>query len=200
MSFQRPAEKILAPDNRSPDRIIADAIAHQENTCRQQIEKLRAEYQSLAVTVHKIDPRYKVESFPAGDTTQMQLLDLKAIVASAKELVVSLKDLVPQLREQQEAKRKAGLSPIEALEERVKDLERGRVADRAEIAALRAQFAARFDSETSSPSLQRKPSSVPPMLMATARRGGGTVSAFFGDDPHVPPGDNGVRRLGKSPS
>jgi hypothetical protein len=116
--------------------------------------------------------------------------DRIALVASAEEVANELRKQIPQLREQKEARRKAALSPIEALEERVKDLERGRAEDRAEIAALHAQFAAHFGRGPSSPSLQHKSSSVPPMLMATAQRGGGAVSAFFGDDPHERPEAN----------
>lgn len=189
-------EKIPAPDHRSVDQIIAVSIAQQKNEGRGQIEKLRREYQSLASDVHEIDPRHKLASFPAGDPAEIEVPALKAMVASAKELVVDLRNLIPQLLEQKETERKAGLSPIEALDERVKNLERGAVDDRAEIAALRAQFAARFGSETSSPSLRRKQSEAPPLVPANAQRGGGAVNKFFGDDEAVPP-SGGVRRVGR---
>lgn len=195
MSFHLPPERIPAPEHRSVDRIIADEIAQQESKCRDQIEKLRADYQSPTADVLEVEPRHKVPVFPEGDPAAMEVFALKAMVGSAQEVVATLQRLIPELREQQEAKRKAALSPTEALEERVADLERGRADDRAEIAALRARFAEHFGRGPTSPSSQRTASSVPPMVMATAQRGGGTVSAFFGDDPHVPPGGGGVRRV-----
>jgi chromosome segregation ATPase len=190
-------ERIPAPENRSLSRVIADAIVHNESTCREQIEKLRADYQSLAAAVNEIDPRYKVESFPGGDTSRMELPDLKAIVASARELVVGLRDLILQLREQKEAERKAALRPTEALQEEIANLKQELGATRARLARIEARLGLDLPDTLSSPSLRHKPSSVPPMLMATAQRGGGAVSKFFGDDPHAAPAGGGVRRVGR---
>jgi chromosome segregation ATPase len=197
MSFQIPAEKIPALDNRSPHRILADAIADDESTCREQIEKLRAEYQSLAAAVHEIDPRYKVESFPGGNTSRMELPGLRAMEASARELVVGLRDLIPRLREQKEAERKAALTPTEALQEEIANLKEELGAARARLARIEARLGLDLPDIPSATSLRHKQSSAPPMLMATAQRGGGTVSAFFGDDPHAPPSGGGVRRAGR---
>ena len=176
---------------------MVDAIVHNESTCREQIEKLRAEYQSLAAAVNEIDPRYKVESFPGGDTSRMELPDLKTIVASARELVVGLRDLIPQLSEQREAKRKAGLSPNELLQEEVANLKEELDATQARLARIEARLGPDVPDAPSSPSLRHKSSSAPPMLMATAQRGGGTVNRFFGDDPHALPSGGGVRRAGR---
>jgi chromosome segregation ATPase len=198
MSFQIPAEKIPALDNRSPHRILADAIADDESTCREQIEKLRAEYQSLAAAVHEIDRRYKVESFPGGNTAGMELPGLRAMEASARGLVVGLRDLIPRLREQKEAERKAALTPTEALQEEIANLKEEFGAARARLARIEARLGLDLPDIPSATSLRYKPSSsAPPMLMATAQRGGGTVSAFFGDDPHAPPSGGGVRRAGR---
>ena len=190
-------ERIPAPDHRSVNQVIADAIARQKNERRQQIETLRTEYQSLAVVVNEIDPRYRIASFPEGDTAQLGLPDLDATVASAKELVVGLRSLIPQLNEQREAKRKAGLSPNELLQEEVANLKEELAIARARFARIEARLGLDLPDTLSSPSLRHKPSSTPPMLIATAQRGGGTVNRFFGDDPHAPPSGGGVRRAGR---
>jgi uncharacterized coiled-coil protein SlyX len=171
---------------------VDERIARQEDASRATLADLHQKYLAIAATIHELQPSEKAPPFP--DFAQMGPMQLKEAKHSADELIARLAARVLQLREVGEEKRKAKLSPIEALKEVVADQGRQIASLRDEVRSMSTRRGSSDPSETVA-SFLRKPPEAPPILIATVQRGGGAVSKFFGDDEAEPP-SGGVRRVG----
>jgi hypothetical protein len=143
-------------------------------------------YEIAVAEIRKLDQNAKIPELNKKDFQQMTVAELNYWLGPAGRIVRNVEAMRDALKDQKEMQRKAGRSEIEVLREAVAGLP----ALCARVARLERQQG--YDLPEV-PAMRKSP--PPPMLIATAPRGG-PLTTFFGDGEADTP-SGGVRRVGR---
>jgi hypothetical protein len=184
----------FVPESHTVERLQKDLSAVTEE-CREVLAEIRKVDPAAAVTeleeaflsnAASMGPRRASysddgKSFYVVESALPPVKDFADAVVKQRRLLNALKKMLAQTHEQQQvqrkqeaAQRRAKLSETERLREEIGELREEMATLRSEVSTLRSiVMRQQSDSPQASPSLraaQRTPSSVPPMLIATAMK------------------------------